>query len=53
MGNKKFKTVLRYKASRDGWNNANFHRMVDGKAPTVSLFKVKENDNCIGGFTSA
>jgi hypothetical protein len=44
MGNKKFKTVLGYKASRDGWNIADWHRMVDGKAPTVSLFKVKEND---------
>ena len=27
--------------------------MVDGKAPTVSLFKIKENGQCIGGFTSA
>ena len=53
MVKKKFKTVLRYKASRDGWNNANFHRMVDGKAPTVSLFKVKKNGQCVGGFTSA
>ena len=53
MGKKKFKTVLRYKASRDGWNNADWYRKVDGKAPTVSLFKVKENDSCIGGFTSA
>ena len=53
MGKKKFKTVVRYKASRDGWKNADFHRMVDGNAPTVSLFKVKENDNCIGGFTFA
>ena len=53
MGNKKFKTVLRYKASRDGWKAVDFHRKVDGMAPTVSLFKVKENDQCIGGFTSA
>jgi hypothetical protein len=44
MGKKKFKTALRYKASRDGWEIVDFHRMVDGKAPTVSLFKVKEND---------
>ena len=27
--------------------------MVDGKGPTVNLFKVKENDQFIGGFTSA
>ena len=53
MGKKKFKTVLRYKGSRDGWKAADFHRLVDGKAPTVSLFKVKENGQCVGGFTSA
>ena len=53
MGNRKFKTLLRYKASRDGWNNADFHRMVDGKERTVSLFKIKENGQCIGGFTTA
>ena len=53
MGKKKFKTVLRYKASRDGWKAADFHRMSDGKGPTVSLFKIKDNDQCVGGFTSA
>jgi hypothetical protein len=53
MGNRKFKTLLRYKASRDGWNIADFHRMVDGKERTVSLFKIKENGQCIGGFTTA
>ena len=52
MGNKKFKTVLRYKASRDGWKVVDFHRMSDGKGPTVSLFKIKDNDQCVGGFTS-
>ena len=53
MGKKKFKTVLRYKASRDGWEAADFHRMSDWKGPTVSLFKIKDNDQCVGGFTSA
>jgi hypothetical protein len=53
MGNKKFKTALRYKASLDGWKKADWHRKVDGKAPTVSLFKVEENGQCVGGFTSA
>ena len=33
--------------------NADFHRMSDGKAPTVTLFKIKDNQQCIGGFTSA
>ena len=53
MGNKKFKTVLRYKGSRDGWMAKDFHRMADEKGPTVSLFKIEENGQCIGGYTSA
>ena len=32
---------------------ADWHRMVDGKAPTVSLFKIAYNGQCVGGFTSA
>ena len=50
---KKFKTVLRYRGSTDGWKKADFHRMSDGKGPTITLFKVKETGHCIGGFTSA
>jgi hypothetical protein len=53
MPNKKFKTILRYRASRDGWLPKDFHRKSDGKKPTVSFFKIKENGQCIGGFTSA
>ena len=53
MGKKKFKTLLRYRASRDGWKTADFHRMSDGKGPTVSLFKIKNNGQCVGGITSA
>jgi hypothetical protein len=53
MENKEFKTELRYRASRDGWWRADFHRMSDKKGPTVTLFKIKENDQCVGGFTSA
>jgi hypothetical protein len=53
MGEKKFKTLLRYRASRDGWFNEDFHRMSDGKGATVSLYKLKENGLCIGGFTSS
>ena len=53
MDKKKFKTLLRYRASRDGWKVADFHRMSDGKGPTVSLFKIKDNDQCVGGFTRA
>jgi hypothetical protein len=53
MGNKKFKTVLRFKASRDGWMPADWHKKVDGVGRTVSLFKIKENAQCIGGFVTA
>ena len=53
IGKKKFRTLLRYRASRDGWKIADFHRMSDGKGPTVSLFKIKDNDQCVGGFTRA
>ena len=53
MGEKKFKTLLRYRATRDGWMPEDFHRMVDGIGPTVSLFKIEENNECVGGFTTA
>ncbi len=32
---------------------ADFHRMSDNLGPTVTLFKIKDNDQCVGGFTSA
>ncbi len=32
---------------------ADFHRMSDGKGPTVTLFKIMDNNQCVGGFTSA
>jgi hypothetical protein len=53
MDKKKFKTELRYRGSRDGWKRADFHRLSDKKGPTVTLMKIKENEQCIGGFTSA
>lgn len=53
MEYKKFNTILRYRGSRDGWLNEDFHRMSDGKGPTVSLFKIADNGQCVGGFTSA
>ena len=53
MGNRKFRTVIKYKGSRDGWMPADFHRMSDKKGPTVTLFKIKDNKECVGGFTSA
>ena len=44
IANKKFRTVIRYKGSRDGWMYKDFHRMSDGKGPTVTLFKIKDNN---------
>jgi hypothetical protein len=54
LGNKKFKTEIRYRKSRDGEKGEDFHRMiknVDG--PSLILLKILENSQCIGGFTSA
>ena len=33
--------------------NKDFHRLCDGKGPTLSLFKVDGTGQCIGGFTNA
>jgi hypothetical protein len=44
MGKKKFKTELRYRGSRDGWKSADFHRLSDGKGPTETLLKIKDNN---------
>jgi hypothetical protein len=52
MGIQRFKTVLKYKASKDGWKAKDFHKMSDGLGPTIALYKIK-NGSCIGGFTSA
>ena len=53
MGRKIEKTFLRYSASRDDPIAIEFHKKSDWKSQTVSLFKIKENGQCIGGFTSA
>jgi hypothetical protein len=53
LGTNKFKTEIRYRSSTDGLSNQDFHRTSDGLGPTVTLFKIEKNGNCIGGFTSA
>jgi hypothetical protein len=53
MGNKNYKTKLKYRGSRDGWYAKDFHRISDGLGPTVTLMKIKDNEQCIGGFTRA
>ena len=40
---------LLYKATRDGWNPANFHEKCDRKCPTLVV--IKSDDNVFGGYT--
>ena len=51
MGEKEFCCVLKYRGSRDGWNDIDFQKMSDDIGPSITLFKIKENGMCIGGFT--
>ncbi len=63
LGGRTFKTIKLYRASEDGFMKKDFHRLCDGKGPTLSLFHVKgsskglfkgkDPDFCIGGFTNA
>ena len=41
-----------YRGSVHGFMRVDFHSRCDGVAPTVSLFKVKENQHWIGGYTT-
>ena len=50
LKNRRLITTLLYQGSRDGFYTKDFHRMCDGKGPTITLFKV-ENGACIGGYT--
>ena len=52
LGGRSFKTTKLYRGSEDGFTHKAFHRLSDGKGPTLSLFKVKETGHCIGGFTN-
>ncbi len=52
MKKKNFRTVNRYRGSRDGWKYKDFHRTSDGIKPSISLFKTKKG-KLIGGFTRA
>jgi hypothetical protein len=53
LGGRTFKTTKLYRGSEDGFTYKDFHRLSDGKGPTLSLFKVLGTDHCIGGFTNA
>ena len=53
LGNKRLKTKNLYRASIHGWMKKDFHSRCDGKGSTISLFKVKDTGDCIGGYTNA
>ena len=41
---------LLYSGKRDGWNASDFHRVCDGRGPTLVLFKSSKGFR-FGGFT--
>ena len=45
-------TVLLYRASRDGFTNAAFHKKCDGRARTITIIKTRDN-YVFGGYTGA
>ena len=53
LGGKVPELSLIYRGSRDGWSaKDDFHRLCDGKGPTLSLVKVKDNGRICGGYAS-
>jgi hypothetical protein len=46
-----FTCKLLYRASRDGWQTTDFHRLCDEKGPTVVIVKVSNGRLC-GGYCS-
>ena len=53
LGYKLIATTLLYSGSIHGWMYKDFHSRCDGKNPTISLLKVKNTGECIGGYTNA
>lgn len=49
IGNRNMKLLFR--ASRDGWDNTEFHKRCDKKGPSITLFKTLEGRIC-GGYTT-
>ena len=47
---KQFDTVLKYRGTRDGFMEKDFHRKADGVKPSITLFTMKSGMK-IGGFT--
>ena len=48
---REFTCKLLYRASRDGWEHTDFHRLCDEKGPTVVIVKV-DNGRLCGGYCS-
>jgi hypothetical protein len=46
-----FACKLLYRASRDGWQTTDFHRLCDNKGPTVVIVKASNGRLC-GGYCS-
>jgi len=51
LKDKEFETMQIFKASRDGQQGKDFHRLVDGKGATVTFCKLTNNIT-VAGFTS-
>eukprot|EP00013_Stygamoeba_regulata_P025303 CAMPEP_0177651930 /NCGR_PEP_ID=MMETSP0447-20121125/12828_1 /TAXON_ID=0 /ORGANISM="Stygamoeba regulata, Strain BSH-02190019" /LENGTH=430 /DNA_ID=CAMNT_0019155079 /DNA_START=91 /DNA_END=1383 /DNA_ORIENTATION=- len=51
-GDTKMRWVLCYKASRDGFRAADFHRKCDKVGPTIAVIQSKEGGYLFGGYTS-
>jgi hypothetical protein len=52
LGNKILVTSLLYSGTIHGWEPIDFHSRCDNKGPTITLIKVEENGDCIGGYTN-
>jgi hypothetical protein len=46
---KDFKAELLYRATKDGWSSADFHRLCDNKGPTIVVCK-SNHDKIFGGL---
>jgi hypothetical protein len=51
-GNRDQKWELIYKATKDGFDSADFHRHCDNKGPTITVIQTDANSSLFGGFTS-
>jgi hypothetical protein len=51
LKDKEFETEQIFKASRDGQQGKDFHRLVDGKGATVTFCKLTNNIT-VAGYTS-